>query len=131
MAVFGATEEDLEAVRRVLSSRWPYPLTRDGVLEGCEEWWLFKVKRYPWSVSYGNKHADKAMEAAKELLARRQLQLSPPKNMDSDSAKSVLACLVKVSNSLCPMAVRRRNWHCRTSATWAGDFRPAQTSAPA
>lgn len=90
----------MEAIRKVLTSRWPYPLTHDNKMEKAEgsntDWWMFKVKRYPWAVSYGNKHVDKAVEAAKVLAEQRQIKLPSPKNMDSESAKSLLVFLLKV-----------------------------------
>ncbi len=185
LAVIGASEEDLEAIRKCLKSRWPYPTTVDGRVEegpidgedkeegnnkknkeegedkkkeegeeekkdeekkeegdkkeeeegkkddkegenetkGKEEddgsneddgkkkaeakddkaLWQFKVKRYPWAVSYGNKHLDKLVDAVKvaasEVGAGRQTSLPDipePANMDAESAKSVLAFLLKV-----------------------------------
>ena len=67
---------------------------------GHPDWWFFKVKRYPWNVSYGNKHADKAIEATKTLLEKQNVSLPPPSNMDAESAKSLLIFLLKVSNFL-------------------------------
>ena len=64
---------------------------------GHPDWWFFKVKRYPWNVSYGNKHADKAIEATKTLLEKQNVSLPPPSNMDAESAKSLLIFLLKVS----------------------------------
>ena len=63
---------------------------------GHPDWWFFKVKRYPWNVSYGNKHADKAIEATKTLLEKQKVSLPPPSNMDAESAKSLLIFLLKV-----------------------------------
>ncbi len=176
MAIIGASEEDLEAIRKCLKSRWPYPTTRDAVVEegpleedaaaeevkgkktaaeeggekeekGAKEekgekeggdtkeeeqkeekkaeeeeekkekenedaakegekmevgnnktLWQFKVKRYPWAVSYGNKHLDKLVDAVKVASSEvRQIPPIPePGNMDAESAKSVLAFLLKV-----------------------------------
>ena len=66
---------------------------------GHPDWWFFKVKRYPWNVSYGNKHADKAIEATKTLLEKQKVSLPPPSNMDAESAKSLLIFLLKVRTS--------------------------------
>ena len=56
------------------------------------------MKRYPWNVSYGNKHADKAIEATKTLLEKQnKVSVPPPSNMDAESAKSLLIFLLKVS----------------------------------
>ena len=184
MAVLDASDEDLEAIRKCLRARWPYPLTQDGRIkfeddeeeeEGGEKTdgekkeiekkeeteekkegeekaeekkddekeatekkeeeeqkddnkkeeeapkeeeekkqektpqqlqqeqakllvqpWLFKVKRYPWAVSYGNKHLDTLIEAVKVVAARKDIKLPSPKNMDAESAKSLLVFLLKV-----------------------------------
>ena len=55
------------------------------------------MKRYPWTVSYGNKHADKAIEATKTLLEKQNVSVPPPSNMDAESAKSLLIFLLKAS----------------------------------
>jgi len=183
LAVIGAGEEDLDAIRKCLKTRWPYPTTKDGKVyekeptpaaeeenaangqhengekeeekkdgekegeneekkdgenDGQEEkkeeeaakegeeperdvkneedekdengrkmvtedgvtWWQFKVKRYPWAVSYGNKHLDRVMEAVKAAASLRpELDgrvVREPNNMDAESAKSMLAFLLKV-----------------------------------
>jgi hypothetical protein len=55
------------------------------------------VKRYPWAVSYGNKHVDRAIESTKELLAKKpNINVPNPANMDAESAKSLLVFLLKV-----------------------------------
>ena len=59
-----------------------------------EQVWLFKVKRYPWAISYGNKKVDRTVEAAKHLVP--QLTIPPPQNMDSDSGKSLIIFVLKV-----------------------------------
>ena len=58
---------------------------------------MFQVKRYPWAVSYGNKHVDRAIESTKELLANKPIQVPNPGNMDAESAKSLLVFLIKVN----------------------------------
>jgi hypothetical protein len=86
-------------IRNCLQSRWPYPLSRDyRVMSdvGQPDWWFFKVKRYPWTVSYGNKHVDKAIEATKTLLEKQNVNVPGPSNMDAESAKSLLIFLLKV-----------------------------------
>lgn len=97
----GASEETLEVIRSTLTSRWPYPLTIDEAVASGASSWIFKVKRYPWTVSYGNKHLDKLIEGAKKQLAQYpQVPIPPPpapKNDDGESAKSLLTYLVKVS----------------------------------
>ncbi len=92
----GASEEDLEAIRHCFTSRWPYPLTHDEA-KSDSSYHLFKVKRYPWAVSYGNKHLDKIMELIKAAAATRQIKIPDPKNMDAESAKSLLTFLLKVT----------------------------------
>ena len=110
--VSGGAPEDISAIRNCLSSRWPYPLTQDYEAAANDtnedqaekspsaaSYWVFKVKRYPWSVSYGNKHVDKLIESAKVLMANsgRNINFAVPNpgNMDSESAKSVLTFLLK------------------------------------
>lgn len=63
-----------------------------------KELWQFKVKRYPWAVSYGNKHLDKIVDAVKVAAGevRQAPEIPEPANMDAESAKSVLAFLLKV-----------------------------------
>ena len=59
---------------------------------------FFQVKRYPWAVSYGNKHVDRAIESTKELLAKKpNISVPNPANMDAESAKSLLVFLLKVN----------------------------------
>ena len=84
----------MQKLRECITSRWPYPLTGDA--EISDGWHLFKVKRYPWAVSYGNKHVDRAVEVAKVVLAQRDISLPNPTNMDSESAKSLLCFVIKV-----------------------------------
>ena len=107
MAVLGGSEADLEVIRNCLTKRWPYPLSHDYKMEkaatGSEpEHWYFKVKRYPWAVSYGNKHVDRLLESAKDLLKQKGHPevagaMPGPKNMDAESGKSVIVFLMKVS----------------------------------
>lgn len=57
--------------------------------------WLFKVKRYPWAVSYGNKYLDRTIEWTRGFL-RRQVPIRSPQNSDAESGKSVLIFMLKV-----------------------------------
>lgn len=57
---------------------------------------LFKVKRYPWAVSYGNKYLDRTIEWTRSLLRSRQVPIPSPQNSDSESGKSILVFLLKV-----------------------------------
>ena len=102
----GASEADLEVIRSVLQKRWPYPLSHDYRVDNSDlsksDLWYFKVKRYPWAVSYGNKHVDKVIESAKDLLkvkghAEVAESLPGPNNMDAESGKSIIVFLIKVS----------------------------------
>lgn len=101
IGVLGGTEADIEAIRKCLQNRWPYPLTHDYKVEkdgNEEEFWQFKVKRYPWAVSYGNKHIDRAIETAQSLIQQHhEITFPPPQNMDAESGKSILVYLIKVS----------------------------------
>lgn len=55
------------------------------------------MKRYPWCVSYGNKHVDRAIEATRAIMAKQtKVDLPGPTNMDAESAKSLLVFLIKV-----------------------------------
>lgn len=87
----GGGQEEIDGVREILSSRWPYPIATDmAVSASC---WSWKVKRYPWRMSYGNKLVDRAVDRASKMV--RQLSFPPPNNHDLESAKSLLVCLMK------------------------------------
>ena len=87
----GGGQEEIDGVREILSSRWPYPISTDmAVSASC---WSWKVKRYPWRMSYGNKLVDRAVDRASKMV--RQLSFPPPNNHDLESAKSLLVCLMK------------------------------------
>ena len=87
----GGGQEEIEGVREILASRWPYPIVNDtAVSASC---WSWKVKRYPWRMSYGNKLVDKAVDRASKMV--RQISFPPPNNHDLESAKSLLVCLIK------------------------------------
>ena len=96
MILIGGTRSEIDLVRSIIKSRWPYPISRDEelILDDKNKAWLFKLKRQPWAVSYGNKSFDKAVEIAQTLLHK---SLPPPKNTDTDSGKSILVFLLKVS----------------------------------
>ena len=95
LILIGGSQTETDLVRNVIKSRWPYPISRDGelFLDEKNKAWLFKLKRQPWAVSYGNKKFDRAVEIAQTLLRK---SISPPKNTDSESGKSVLVFLLKV-----------------------------------
>jgi len=87
----GGAQEEIDGVREILSSRWPYPIATDmAVSASC---WSWKVKRYPWRMSYGNKLVDRAVDRASKIV--RQLSFPPPNNHDLESAKSLLVCLMR------------------------------------
>jgi len=87
----GGAQEEIDGVREILSSRWPYPIAADmAVSASC---WSWKVKRYPWRMSYGNKLVDRAVDRASKMV--RQLSFPPPNNHDLESAKSLLVCLMR------------------------------------
>jgi hypothetical protein len=99
--LIGGGQNEVDLTRQVLKSRWPYPITQDKQLILDEQdakkqpkVWLFKMKRQPWAISYGNKQLDRVLEMAQTVLKR---PLRPPKNMDADSGKSVLVFLLKVN----------------------------------
>ena len=99
LILIGGSNNETDMVRNVIKSRWPYPITRDEelFLDEKNKAWLFKMKRQPWAVSYGNKSFDKAVEIAQTLLRK---SLPPPKNTDADSGKSILVFLLKVSKNI-------------------------------
>ena len=108
----GGGQEEIDGVREILASRWPYPIViiiiiiitiiiviirwpypivnDTAVSASC---WSWKVKRYPWRMSYGNKLVDKAVDRASKMV--RQISFPPPNNHDLESAKSLLVCLIK------------------------------------
>ena len=87
----GGGQDETDGVREILASRWPYPIVNDtAVSASC---WSWKVKRYPWRISYGNKLVDKAVDRASKMV--RQISFPPPNNHDLESAKSLLVCLIK------------------------------------
>jgi len=115
--VLGGDEEEVDVIRKAITHRWPYPISKDSCISASqtntsnenndvlnkpngpatslyEQIWLFKVKRYPWAISYGSKKFDRTVETAKHLLP--QLSIPPPKNMDLDSGKSLLIFALKV-----------------------------------
>ena len=97
--LIGGSPKEVEIARNVLKTRWPYPITRDEELDveaaGKSKVWVFKVKRQPWAVSYGQKHLDRAIDMAQGLLHR---PFPPPTNTDSDSGKSTLVLFLKTSS---------------------------------
>lgn len=57
---------------------------------------MFKVKRHPWAVSYGNAYLDRTVAWARAFLGR-PAALPPPRNADAESGRSVLVFALKVS----------------------------------
>ena len=98
LVLIGGSPKEIEMTRQVLKTRWPYPISRDEELDveaaGKSKVWVFKVKRQPWAMSYGHKQIDRAIDMAQGLLHR---PFPPPTNTDSDSGKSILVFLLKVS----------------------------------
>lgn len=99
LVLYGGQEEDVVVVRETLDSRWPYPVVQDAkVGEGA---WTWKVRRYPWRISYGSKFVDRAVNRAAKLVRQlsqdrlRQLPIPPPSNSDMESAKSLVIFLIK------------------------------------
>ena len=87
----GGDQEDIDAVRETLSSRWPYPIVSDMAMStSC---WSWKVKRYPWRMSYGLKLVDRAVDRASKMV--RQISFPPPSHNDLESAKSLVVFLMK------------------------------------
>ena len=110
---------EVEVIRNAIKTRWPYPITKDVCISATqtnpsyenensnsgkknnhllgsssEPIWLFKVKRYPWAISYGSKKLDRTIETTKYLLP--QLSIPSPQNMDPDSGKSLIIFILKV-----------------------------------
>ena len=115
--VLGGDVEEVEVVRRAIANRWPYPISKDSCVSAMqitnandnneqttnksdppssmyEQIWGFKVKRYPWAISYGSKKIDRVVESAKHVFPH--LVIPPPHNMDPDSGKSILMFILKV-----------------------------------
>jgi len=99
LVLYGGEEEDVVVVRETLASRWPYPVVQDG--KAGEGAWMWKVRRYPWRISYGSKFVDRAVIRASKLVRQlsqdrlRQLPIPPPSNSDMESAKSLVIFLIK------------------------------------
>ena len=113
--VLGGAKEEVDVIRQAITQRWPYPISKDTCISASqtntsnendeitnipatfsyERIWLFKVKRYPWAISYGSKKFDRTVETAKHLLP--QLSIPPPQNMDPDSGKSLIIFALKVN----------------------------------
>ena len=104
-------------IRNAIKTRWPYPITKDLCVSATqtntsnenenadkkkdalvdssrEQVWLFKMKRYPWAISYGSKKLDRTIETMKYLLP--QISIPSPQNMDPDSGKSLIIFILKV-----------------------------------
>jgi len=99
LVLYNGEEEDVEVVRQTLANRWPYPVVQDAqVQDGV---WLWKVRRYPWRISYGSKFVDRAVGRATKLVRQisqdrlPQLGIPPPNNSDMESAKSLIVFLIK------------------------------------
>jgi len=87
----GGDQEDVDAVRETLNDRWPYPMVSETAVSASS--WCWKVKRYPWRMSYGIKLVDRAVDRATKMM--RQISFPPPNNSDLESAKSLVVFLVK------------------------------------
>ena len=87
----GGGQEEIEAVRETLSSRWPYPIVSDMAVSTSA--WSWKVRRYPWRMSYGIKLVDRAVDRAAKMV--RQISFPPPNNNDLESGKSLVVFLMK------------------------------------
>ena len=119
LLVLGGDGTEVEVIRNAIKTRWPYPITKDLCISATqtnpsnenenldtnkknnhlvgssyEHIWLFKVKRYPWAISYGKKKLDRTIEATKYLLP--QLSIPSPQNTDPDSGKSLIIFILKV-----------------------------------
>ena len=92
LSLFGGGQEEIEVIRETLISRWPYPIVSDGAISNGEGW-RWKVKRYPWRMSYGSKVVDRAVDRASRLV--KQISIPPPANSDLESAKSVVVFIIK------------------------------------
>lgn len=65
------------------------------VAESFNKSWEWKVRRYPWRVSYGVRLLDRTVQAAGRFLA-----LPPPQHQDLESAKSILIFSIKEFSEL-------------------------------
>jgi len=116
----GAAGDEVNTIRDVISSRWPYPIHVDAhiaqlrventtITNGSSPAspansssasvddapteqmdWEWKVRRYPWRVSYGARLVDRAVERVCRLLP-----LPSPKHQDLESAKSIIIFSIK------------------------------------
>jgi len=91
LTLTGGTEEEINVLRETVLSRWPYPIVSDMAISSDS--WSWKVKRYPWRMSYGSKMVDRAVDRATKLV--RQLSFPPPNNTDLESAKSLVVFIMK------------------------------------
>lgn len=96
MILIGGGQNEVDLARTVLMTRWPYPVSRDEelILDDKNKAWLFKLKRQPWAMSYGNKSIDIFMDLAQTMVHK---PFSSPKNTDADSGKSIVIFLLKVA----------------------------------
>ncbi|XP_040564906.1 uncharacterized protein [Lepeophtheirus salmonis] len=97
LCIIGGGADERETVRNAIETRWPYPISQDKNMESQVH--LFKVKRYPWANSYGHKDLDKIVKFAASILPPH-LSFSSPKNMDSDSGKSLILFALKGLSTL-------------------------------
>jgi len=91
LTLTGGGQEEIDILRETLLNRWPYPIVSDTAVSASS--WSWKVKRYPWRMSYGSKMVDRAVDRATKLV--RQLSFPPPNNNDLESAKSLVVFIMK------------------------------------
>jgi len=91
LTLTGGGQEEIDILRETLLNRWPYPIVSDLAVSASS--WSWKVKRYPWRMSYGSKMVDRAVDRASKLV--RQLSFPPPNNNDLESAKSLVVFIMK------------------------------------
>lgn len=91
LTLTGGGQEEIDILRETLLNRWPYPIVSDMAVSASS--WSWKVKRYPWRMSYGSKMVDRAVDRASKLV--RQLSFPPPNNNDLESAKSLVVFIMK------------------------------------
>eukprot|EP00092_Neocalanus_flemingeri_P031545 GFUD01034256.1.p1 GENE.GFUD01034256.1~~GFUD01034256.1.p1 ORF type:complete len:662 (+),score=137.34 GFUD01034256.1:58-2043(+) len=91
LSLTGGGQEEIDILRETLLNRWPYPIVSDMAVSASS--WSWKVKRYPWRMSYGSKMVDRAVDRASKLV--RQLSFPPPNNNDLESAKSLVVFIMK------------------------------------
>jgi hypothetical protein len=91
LTLTGGGQEEIDILRETLLNRWPYPIVSDMAVSASS--WSWKVKRYPWRMSYGSKMVDRAVDRASKLV--RQLSFPPPNNNDLESAKSLVVFIIK------------------------------------